>query len=88
MPEWGKALQNVVDRGIMYSLNPQAVPTMLKLAFIFALVLTLATWALVYLFMPKGPLNGADTTVVFGLWLALAALGLWLKKRFSRTKHD
>jgi hypothetical protein len=61
---------------------------MLKSAFIFAFVLTLLTWGLVYLFMQKAPLDGPNTTVVFGLWLGLTLCGLWVKKRFSKEKKN
>jgi len=80
--------RSVIDCGRILASGLRVGLPMLKLAFIFAFVLTLATWAMVYVFMPKGPLNGPDTTVVFGFWLALASLALWLKKRFSRTKHE
>jgi predicted ABC-type exoprotein transport system permease subunit len=59
---------------------------MIKQAFIISFVLTLASWVLVYFTMPKAPLNGPDTTAVFGIWLALALLGLWLHQRLGKRK--
>ena len=59
---------------------------MIKQAFIVSFVLTLASWALVYFTMPKAPLNGADTTAVFGIWLALTFLVLWIRQRLGKRK--
>jgi hypothetical protein len=59
---------------------------MLKPAFILAFALTLATWGLAYHYYNKRPLNLPETIVVFGLWLGLTLLGLWLKKCFIRKK--
>jgi len=62
---------------------------MFKRAFIVAFVLTAATWALVYVSTPKVPLDGKDTTVVFGCSYAAALFVLWLWARFrKRSQHD
>jgi membrane protein implicated in regulation of membrane protease activity len=62
---------------------------MFKRAFIVGFVLTVATWALVYISTPTVPLDGKDTTVVFGCWFAVTLFVLWFWTRFrKRSPND
>jgi hypothetical protein len=62
---------------------------MFKKAFTVGFVLTAATWSLVDVKTPAHPLNGKDTTMVFGIWLGTALFALWLWPRVRRRKqHD
>jgi len=56
--------------------------------FFIAFLLTAATWASVYFLTPSAPLNGPDTTAVFGLWFLCVVLPFWVSKRIGTRKKE